>query len=211
VSCQPSKVTHPVLTYRNRHVHREDLFNPQVAYNPYDFHNLSQQLDFMSLSTYISTFAPRNFPSKIVVTHPPYIKSVHRILADTPSYVLSAYFVTRLGLGYSKFLGPATPVRQATRKLQVVLQGLKKGVPEDRQQFCQAYADELQGLGLLGGKEFVDRAFGGDSKTKAESVIYSSSMPLLCMTRRTDTKTEWYRRHHRRLQGSSSRCTVDGC
>jgi len=145
----------------------------QVAYNPYDFRNLSQQLDFMSLSTYVSTFAPRNFPTKIIVTSPPYIKSVHKILADTPDHVLSAYFVTRMGLSYSKFLGPATPIRKATRRLQVALQGLKKGVPEDRQQFCQAYADELDGLGLLGGKEFVDRTFAGDSKAKAESVIYS--------------------------------------
>lgn len=156
----------------------EDLFNPQVAYNPYEFNNLSQQLDFMDLSTYLSTFAPRNFAEKIIVTHPPYIKSVHKILADTPDHVLSAYFVTRLGLSYSKFLGPATPVRKATRKLQVVLQGLKKGVPEDRQQFCQAYVDELNGLGLLGGFEFVKRTFGGDSKSKAESVIYSQSLRL---------------------------------
>jgi endothelin-converting enzyme len=58
----------------------------QIAYNPYDFRNLSQQLDFMSLSTYVSTFAPRNFPTKIIVTSPPYIESVHKILADTPDH-----------------------------------------------------------------------------------------------------------------------------
>jgi endothelin-converting enzyme len=112
------------------------------------------------------------------VTYPPYLKSLRQILASTPDHVLAAYFVTRVGFSYAKFLGPATPVRKATRRLQIALQGLQKGVPEDRQDFCQAYVDELEGLGLIGGKEFVDRTFAGDSKEKAESVIYSGSINL---------------------------------
>lgn len=126
----------------------------------------------MDLSAYISTFNSRNFPTKIVVTHPPYINSVHKILAHTPDHVLSAYFVTRFGLTYSTTLGPQTPVRQATRRLQELLQGIKRGTPEDRQLFCQAYVDSQTGLGYIGGKEFVDRKFAGDSKEKAEKVIY---------------------------------------
>ena len=153
--------------------HSEDLMNPQVFYNLYEFQNISKQLDFISLSSYVSSFAPRNFPEKVIVTHPPYIASLRKVLNSTPDHVLSAYFVTRIAMSYSKFLGPATSIRMATRRLQVTLQGLKKGVPEDRQLFCQSYADELEGLGLLGGKEFVERTFAGDSKAKAESVIYS--------------------------------------
>lgn len=150
----------------------EDLFNPTFSYNPYPFANVSKELSFMDLSAYISTFNSRNFPTKIVVTHPPYINSVHKILAHTPDHVLSAYFVTRFGLTYSTTLGPQTPVRQATRRLQELLQGIKRGTPEDRQLFCQAYVDSQTGLGYIGGKEFVDRKFAGDSKEKAEKVIY---------------------------------------
>lgn len=153
----------------------ENLSNPSLAYNPYPFNNLSQELSFFSLPEYLSAYSPRSFPESIVVTYPPYISSVRKILSSTPDHVLSAYFVTRMGLSYSKFLGPATEVKIATRKLQVALQGLKPGVPEDRQQFCQSYADELEGLGLIGGKEFVEKTFGGNSKQKAEAVIYSKS------------------------------------
>ncbi|KAJ9123310.1 hypothetical protein QFC22_001509 [Naganishia vaughanmartiniae] len=150
----------------------EDLFNPTFSYNPYPFNNLSKELSFMDLPAYISTFNTRNFPTKVVVTHPPYIHSVQKILSRTPHHVLSAYFVTRFGLSYSTLLGPQTPVRLATRRLQELLQGLKPGTPEDRQMFCQAYVDSQSGLGFLGGKEFVDRKFAGDSKEKAAKVIY---------------------------------------
>jgi endothelin-converting enzyme len=150
----------------------EDLFNPTFSYNPYPFANVSKELSFMDLSAYISTFNTRKFPTKIVVTHPPYINAVHKILAHTPDHVLSAYFVTRFGLTYSTLLGPQTPVRLATRRLQELLQGIKRGTPEDRQLFCQAYVDSQTGLGFIGGKEFVDRKFAGDSKEKAEKVIY---------------------------------------
>jgi endothelin-converting enzyme len=163
----------------------------------------------MSLSSYVSTFAPRNFPEKIVVTHPPYIASVRDILISTPDHVLSGYFVTRIALSYSKFLGPATPIRTATRKLQVTLQGLKQGVPEDRQMFCQSYADELQGLGLLGGKEFVERTFAGDSKVKAESVIHSLCLVRILLSRHV-TKSRPARRHHLRFQGAFARGPLDG-
>lgn len=127
----------------------------------------------MDLNTYVSTFNPRNFPNKLIVTHPPYIASVKKILAQTPDYVISAYFVTRMSLAYSSMLGPSTAIKSATRVLQEVLQGLKPGTPEDRQKYCLKYVDALEGLGYIGGKEFIDRKFGGDSKLKAEGVIYS--------------------------------------
>ncbi|GHJ86140.1 hypothetical protein NliqN6_2542 [Naganishia liquefaciens] len=150
----------------------EDLFNPTFSYNPYPFANVSKELSFMDLSAYISTFNTRKFPEKIVVTHPPYIAAVHKLLAKTPDHVVSAYFAARFGLSYSTLLGPQTPVRLATRRLQELLQGIKPGTPEDRQLFCQAVVDSQTGLGFLGGKEFVDRKFAGDSKEKAEKVIY---------------------------------------
>lgn len=151
----------------------EELFNPKTAYNPWTFKNLSHELDFMNLEDYISAYATRAFPEKIIVTFPPYIKSLRSILSSSPNHVVSAYFATRTALEYAKFLGPATPIHKATRKLHVLLTGIKKGVPEDRQQTCQAYADELEGLGLIGGKEFVEQTFGGDSKVKAERVIHN--------------------------------------
>ncbi len=149
----------------------ELLSNPLYANNPFEFQNLSVAMPFIGLNEYISSFAPRNHPDKIIVTYPAYLKSLSHLLSKTPDHVLSAYFVTRFGLRYGSLLGPRTQVWQAVRTLQETLGGLKKGTPQDRSQYCMRVVDELEGLGLLGGKEFVDRAFGGDSKKTAEDII----------------------------------------
>lgn len=151
----------------------EFLANPKYAYNPFSFKQLEDTLPFMSLSSYLASFAPRNFPEKIIVTYPPYLESVSDILKDTPDHIVSAYFVTRMAITYSTSLGPETSIRKATRRLQEVLSGIKKGTPEDRQVKCQTWVDSVDGLGLIGGAEFVSRTFGGSSKEQAEEVIYN--------------------------------------
>jgi endothelin-converting enzyme len=191
----------PTLTYPSSH--SELLSNPTYANNPYGFHNLSNALDFVSLDDYLSAFAPRNHPNKIIVTYPPYLKALRKILAQTPDHVLSAYFATRFSLSYASLLGPRTPVWMAARSLQEVLTGLKKGTPQDRTEFCLRVVDELDGLGLLAGKEFIDRKFGGNSKATAERVINSELTPDLerLLSRRSPTKRSLGRRH-RCFQGS---------
>ncbi len=129
-------------------------------------------MPFMTLNNYLSAFGTRNHPDKIIVSYPPYLNSLNKVLSRTPDHIVSAYFVTRFSLSYASLLGPSTDVWKAARTLQEVLGGLKKGTPQDRTQFCLKLVDELDGLGLLGGKEFMDRKFGGDSKATAEKVIY---------------------------------------
>lgn len=151
----------------------EDLSNPRTSYHPVTFDELEQALApiGLDLRSYVSSFAPRNFPEKVIVSHLPYLHALDRLLAATPEHVISAYFATRAAMTYSTYLAPSAPIRRATRRLQEALAGIKPGTPEDRKTKCLAWVDDLEGLGLIGGKEFIDRKFGGDSKERAEEVI----------------------------------------
>ncbi|ODN83287.1 hypothetical protein L202_01458 [Cryptococcus amylolentus CBS 6039] len=149
----------------------ENLFNPHFAYNPYPTQNVSKALPFLDIPTYLSTFAPRNFPESITVTHPPYLKAVTRLVDETPDYVLSAYFTTRLALTYADALGPKTVIRQNTRKLQEVLKGIKKGTEENRQDVCLGWVDDI--VGFIAGREFVREAFSPEAKEEGEGIIKS--------------------------------------
>ncbi|KAL7424231.1 hypothetical protein Q5752_001817 [Cryptotrichosporon argae] len=149
----------------------EYLYNPHFSYNPYAMADVEKALPILSLPTYLSTFAPRSFPVNITVTHPPYLKSVSRIVTDTPDRVLSAYFVVRAGLTYAGVLGPKVEARQATRRLQEVLRGLKKGTEEDRTDVCLGWVDET--VGFIAGREFVREAFSAEAKADGEHIIRS--------------------------------------
>lgn len=149
----------------------EYLFNPHFAYNPYSAKEVDAALPFLDLNAYLSAFAPRLFPENITVTHPPYLKSVSKIVADTPDHVLSAYFITKLALTYSPALGPDVDVRKEKRRLEEVLQGIKKGTEENRQDVCLRWVDNL--VGFIAGREFVREAFSPEAKADGEGIINS--------------------------------------
>ncbi|KAK4687038.1 hypothetical protein P7C73_g3073, partial [Tremellales sp. Uapishka_1] len=149
----------------------EYLFNPHYAYNPYPTTNVSDALPFLDLPAYLSTFAPRAFPKDIVVSYPPYLKSVSKLIAQTPDYVLSGYFVTRLAMSYSGALGASVEVRKEAKRLDEVLRGIKKGAEEDRVDVCLGWVDNI--VGHLAGREFVREAFSAGAKTEGEDIIFA--------------------------------------
>ena len=147
----------------------EYLFNPHFAYNPYPTEKVSKHLPFLDIGTYLSSFAIRSFPKTITVTHPPYLKSVTKLVNSTPDYVLSGYFVTRLALAYSTSLGPEVKVRTYTRRLEEALGGIKKGTEEKRQDVCLNWVDSI--VGYIAGREFVQEAFSPAAKKDGEDII----------------------------------------
>lgn len=149
----------------------EYLFNPHYAYNPFPTEQVSKSLPFFDIPTYLSSYSPRSFPANITVTYPKYLRSVTKLVDETPDYILSGYFVTRLALSYAGSLGPKVSIRQETRRLQEVLRGIKKGTEEDRQDVCLGYVDEL--VGFIAGREFVKEAFSPEAKADGENIIRS--------------------------------------
>lgn len=65
----------------------EKLSNPTYSYNPFHFRKLRKMLPF-NLASYVSSFAPRSFPEKIIVTSPSYVKAMTKIVEQEEDYVL---------------------------------------------------------------------------------------------------------------------------
>ncbi|WVN86683.1 uncharacterized protein L203_101855 [Cryptococcus depauperatus CBS 7841] len=149
----------------------EYLYNPHFAYNPYAIEEVERAVPFLDIPTYLSTFTPRTYPENVTITYPPYLKSVTRLIEQTPDEVLSGYFVLRLALSYADALGPKTVIRKEYRRLQELLRGLKKGTEENRQDVCLAYTDDL--IGFIAGREFVREAFSPEAKAEGEHIIRS--------------------------------------
>jgi hypothetical protein len=149
----------------------EDIFNPHLAYNPFPTETVGKNLPFLDLPTYFSAFAIRGFPENITVTYPAYLKSVSKLVNETPDHVLSGYFVTRLALSYASALGPKTGVRSEARRLEEVLKGIKKGTEENREDVCLSRIDDV--VGYIAGGEFVREAFSPEAKKEGETIINS--------------------------------------
>ncbi|KAI0647206.1 Metalloprotease [Trametes meyenii] len=143
--------------------------DPIATYNPVSFQNITEQLPQFDFSTYLSSFAPRNFPTTVILTSTTYLSSLSSILAETDADTLEAYFVTRAGLEYAPYLGLDTEAWQATRSLEEVLNGIKKGAVGDRAEYCVGRVESA--MGFAAGRYFVNETFGGASREKATKVI----------------------------------------
>ncbi|KIO34187.1 hypothetical protein M407DRAFT_17094 [Tulasnella calospora MUT 4182] len=143
--------------------------DPFFTYNPYSFDNFTSHLPEFDFPAYIAAFTPRNFPEKIIVSYPPYMKSISRLISETNAEVLEAYFVARTALSLAGYLGQTTKVWKANRSLDELLRGLKKGAVEDRDDWCLARVESA--LGFAAGRFFVQETFGGQSQIKAAKVI----------------------------------------
>jgi endothelin-converting enzyme len=155
----------------------EYLFNPHYAYNPYPAEKVDKHLPIIDVRSYLSTFNSQHFPVNITVTYPPYLKAVSKLVADTPDYVLSGYFATRLAFSYSSALGPKVSTKQATKRLGDTLKGIKKGTEENRQDTCLAAVDGV--VGYIAGREYVREAFSAEAKEDGTNIINGTTrVPL---------------------------------
>ena len=162
--------------------------DPIATYNPVPLSNLTDTIPEIHFPTYFSTLAVRSFPERVIMTYPPYAKSLSSILNETSADVIEAYLVTRAALALSPYLGQNTEAWQAQRTLLETLTGIKKGAVGDRAEYC---IGQVEGsLGFATGRYFVNQTFGGDSREKGTKVITGmaamnwsvSSLTRLCQT-----------------------------
>ena len=188
----PSSVHKHRCEYRY-FVNREDLYqDPIGTYNPTAFTEFASKLPQLNFPMYFSTFTPRAFPTRVIVTSKTYASSLSSILSDTPREIVEAYLVTRAALSLAPYLGQNTEVWQANRALEETLQGIKKGQVPDRSDWCVQRVENA--LGFSAGRFFVQEVFGGDSKAKGTKVITGESSFSMCLQ---DELT--FCRYHRRL------------
>lgn len=109
----------------------------------------------------------------MIATYPPYISKLSTILSAASMETIEAYLVVRTALTLAPRLGTGTEAWKINRQLVEVLNGLKKGAVGDRAEWCVRAVDDA--LGYASGRFFVAKAFGGDSKSQASSLITSVS------------------------------------
>ncbi|TFK55167.1 metalloprotease [Heliocybe sulcata] len=143
--------------------------DPWGTYNPVPLSNLTKTVPQFSFEEYFATFAPRNFPERIIVTYPAYPVSLSDILNKTESDVVEAYLVTRAALATASHLGMDTEAWQAVRSLEEELKGIKKGAVGDRSEYCASQVENA--LGYAAGRYFVNETFAGESREKGTEVI----------------------------------------
>lgn len=178
---------------------RDILYQDPIAtYNPVPISNLTDSLPQLDFATYFSTFTPRTFPDRVILTDPTYAASLSKILDDTASEVIEAYLTVRAALALSPHLGMATEAWQVQRSLVEALTGIKKGAVGDRAEYCIGKVEET--LGFAAGRYFVNETFRGDSREKGTKVISG----LLCCF--SDLFVDVYqpRRYRRSIQNLSS-------
>lgn len=143
--------------------------DPVATYNPVPLSNLTTTLPQIRFSDYFATFAPRNFPDKVILTYPPYAESLSEILDDSPADIIETYLVAQTALSLSPYLGVDTEAWQAQRMLLETLTGIKKGAVGDRAEYCVGQVEST--LGFATGRYFINETFSGESKEKGTKVI----------------------------------------
>ena len=133
--------------------------------------NLTSALPQVHFSDYFSTFTPRTFPERVIVTFPAYPHSLSKILEETPSNVVESYLITRAALKLAPLLGVNTKAWKAERILQETLGGFKRGAVGDRWETCVVHTEDA--LGFAVGRYFVNETFGGKSREKGTEIITS--------------------------------------
>ncbi|KIJ23039.1 hypothetical protein M422DRAFT_81961, partial [Sphaerobolus stellatus SS14] len=143
--------------------------DPFGTYNPVNARNISESIPQVDFPGYWSSFTPRAFPDRIIVTYPPYLESLSSLLSNTSDDVIEGYLIARVTQSLAEYLGQETEIWKANRELVELLTGIKKGAVGDRAEYCATKVTNT--LGFASGRFFVQEAFGGESRSKATRVI----------------------------------------
>lgn len=143
--------------------------DPIATYNPAPISNLTDALPEIAFNTYFSTFTPRNFPTRVILTSTTYAASLSEILAETSHETVEVYLEVRAALALANHLGATTEAWKAVRSLQERLSGIKPGAVGDRAEYCVGRVEDA--LGFAAGRYFVKEVFNGDSREKGTKVI----------------------------------------
>ncbi|TCD66686.1 hypothetical protein EIP91_001040 [Steccherinum ochraceum] len=145
------------------------LQDPIATYNPVPFSNLTEALPEFDFPAYFSTYAPRNFPERVILTSTTFPTSLSQILSETSNSTIQAYLETRAALSLASNLGIETEAWLAVRSLEERLRGIKPGAVGDRAEYCVGKVESA--MGFAAGRYFVQETFGGESRKKGTKVI----------------------------------------
>ncbi|CAG8542412.1 14891_t:CDS:10, partial [Acaulospora morrowiae] len=149
----------------------EEMSNPDSTYNNHTIFSLSRLSPSFMWLNYLTTLLPpnANHDLKIILHSNKYFKDVSNLVKETPPPVLQTYFIWQAVLGYADFLDEN--FRSPIRRLMAKLRGIDESVKPKRWEVCLRAVDST--MGLMAGRFFVLKAFGGQSKEIADQLIGS--------------------------------------
>jgi len=143
--------------------------DPVATYNPVPIRKLTSDFPEINFNAYFSTFAPRNYPERVILDSLKFPSALSDIIHEAPTSVLQAYLEIRAALTLAPHLSVNTESWKAVRSLEEVLRGIKPGAIGDRAEYCVGRVETAMGFGV--GRYFVQETFGGDSRVKGTRVI----------------------------------------
>jgi len=137
----------------------EEFSDPEATYNNQTVVALEKLSPAFIWTRYISTLLPSTsvFPNRIILSSNKYFKELSSLVGKTPSSTIQLYFIWQAIFTYSDSL--SENFRMPLRKLRAKLRGTDESVKPNRWEECLKSVDNT--LGLMAGRYFVLRAFGG--------------------------------------------------
>jgi len=109
----------------------------------------------------------KRLPKAVLLTSPPYLDSVNRLLKQTPKETIQAYL---LWTTIRNFIGhTSASTRKAWEDFSKTLAGIDPNVKKERWKTCVREMDNT--IGFLAGEFYVRKTFGGDAKERGRLVI----------------------------------------
>jgi endothelin-converting enzyme len=129
--------------------------------------NLTTSLPFVSFETIIENLTKKALPKAVLLTSPPYLEAVNRLVEKTSKETIQAYLLwttMRMYLGHT-----SSAVRKPWETFSKVLAGIDPNVKKERWKTCVREMDNT--LGFLAGEFYVRKTFGGNAKERGRLVI----------------------------------------
>lgn len=137
-------------------------------YNPLKIKETQALLPQLSFSNIISTLAPSDFKTdRLIVGSPAYLKSLSKILNDTPREIVNLYFKWKIIQAYADDI--EDPKIKPLRELNNKLAGKDPKATQDRWRKCIDILDE--DLGWILSRFYVLNAFSEESKKLGDQIV----------------------------------------
>ncbi|KAH8424057.1 M13 family metallopeptidase [Aspergillus melleus] len=137
-------------------------------YNPLSIKDTQSLLPQISFSDIISNLAPSDFKTdRLIVGSPSYMKSLSKILSDTPRETVQLFFKWKLIQAYADDI--EDPKIKPLRELNNKLAGKNPQATQDRWRKCIEVLDE--DLGWILSRFYVLSAFSEESKNLGDQIV----------------------------------------
>ncbi|KAG0248746.1 hypothetical protein BG011_009965 [Mortierella polycephala] len=150
---------------------KEDLKNSELTYNPRTLSQITEIIPAIDWALVLEKLLGNGatIPNPIIVSSPDYLQKLNALLNDTPVLTVQNYFAWRLIQKLSPDL--AVELHKPLQQLKAALHGVSADLVTPRWETCVDVVD--RSLGAMVGHYFIEKAFKGDSKELADSIVTS--------------------------------------